>query len=49
MKINGNFLNIAESYLFSMTAKKIREFVADTGKDVIRLSIGDVTLPLPAA
>ncbi|NLZ25398.1 MAG: LL-diaminopimelate aminotransferase [Clostridiales bacterium] len=49
MKINGNFLNIAESYLFSMTAKKIREFVAETGKDVIRLSIGDVTLPLPAA
>ncbi|MCL2050526.1 MAG: LL-diaminopimelate aminotransferase [Lachnospiraceae bacterium] len=40
MKINENFQNLKDSYLFSTIAKKTK------GQDVIRLGIGDVTLPL---
>ncbi len=47
MKINTNFDNIAQSYLFSTVAKKQREFsAAHPEADIIRLSIGDVTRPL---
>lgn len=47
MKINENFLKIEASYLFSTVAKKQREYqAANPDKDVIRLSIGDVTKPL---
>lgn len=47
MRINTNFDNIAQSYLFSTVAKKQREFAARHPEaDVIRLSIGDVTRPL---
>ena len=48
MKINSNFLNVKESYLFSTVNKKINEY-KETHKDcnIIRLGIGDVTLPLP--
>ena len=50
MKINGNFLNLKDSYLFSMVAKKIKEFQsANPGVKVYRLGIGDVTLPLVPA
>lgn len=50
MKINGNFLNLKDSYLFSTVAKKIKEFQsANPGVKVYRLGIGDVTLPLVSA
>ncbi len=50
MKINENFLALKDSYLFATVAKKTKEFqVAHPEKNVIRLSIGDVTLPLPQA
>ena len=50
MKINDNFLKIESSYLFSTVAKKQREYqAAHPDKDVIRLSIGDVTKPLAPA
>ncbi len=46
-KINGNYANIKESYLFSDVAKKINVFLADNpDKTVIRMGIGDVTQPL---
>lgn len=48
MKINSNYQNINESYLFSTVARKIREDKEKhPDKEIIRLSIGDVTLPLP--
>ncbi len=50
MKINTNFLNLKDSYLFSTVAKKIKEFQsANPGVKVYRLGIGDVTLPLVPA
>ncbi|MGN1014321.1 MAG: LL-diaminopimelate aminotransferase [Butyricicoccus sp.] len=50
MKINTNYQNVADSYLFSTVARKQREFQeAHPDKKVIRLSIGDVTLPLAPA
>lgn len=50
MKINGNFLNLKDSYLFSTVAKKIKEFQSNNpGVKVYRLGIGDVTLPLVPA
>lgn len=50
MKINDNFEKLPESYLFSTVARKLREYKeANPGVDVIRMDIGDVTLPIPAA
>ncbi len=47
MKINGNYLNLQDGYLFATVAKKTKEFqAANPDAKVIRLSIGDVTLPL---
>lgn len=47
MNINTNYQNIADSYLFSTIAKKVNEFaVANPDKEIIKLGIGDVTLPL---
>ena len=47
MNINRNYQNIADSYLFSTIAKKVNEFCsANPDKKIIRLGIGDVTLPL---
>ena len=47
MKINSHYLDLEDSYLFSTVARKQREFAqAHPEKKVIRLSIGDVTLPL---
>ena len=46
-KFNSNFLNLKESYLFSDIAKKVNEFIKENPeKKVIRMGIGDVTLPL---
>lgn len=47
MKINQNYGNLAESYLFSTIGKKVNAFTAaHPEREVIRLGIGDVTLPL---
>lgn len=47
MKINKNFDNLVPSYLFAEIAKRVNEFqAANPEKDIIRLGIGDVTLPL---
>ena len=47
MKINKNFLNLNESYLFSTIAKKVNDFkISNPNIDLIRLGIGDVTKPL---
>jgi LL-diaminopimelate aminotransferase len=50
MNINTNYLNLKESYLFSLIAKKVNEYkLQNPGKEIIRLGIGDVTLPLVPA
>lgn len=50
MKPNLNYLNLAESYLFSTVAKKVNEYQSkNPDKSVLRLGIGDVTLPLAPA
>lgn len=50
MKINENFLKIQNNYLFSDIAKKVAAYKeANPSADLIRLGIGDVTRPLPAA
>lgn len=47
MNINKNYLNLEASYLFSTIAKKVNEYSeANPDKNIIRLGIGDVTLPL---
>ena len=50
MKLNKHYNELNESYLFSTIARKVREFqTANPERDVIRLGIGDVTLPLAAS
>ena len=50
MKLNKHYTELNESYLFSTIARKVREFqAANPEQDVIRLGIGDVTLPLAAS
>lgn len=47
MQINKHYSEVSESYLFSTIAKKVAAFsAANPDKKVIRLGIGDVTLPL---
>jgi len=47
MKINQEFLELKDSYLFSTIAKKVNEYTAkNPDKKIIRLGIGDVTKPL---
>ena len=47
MQINSNYLNLQDSYLFSTIAKKVNAFqAANPQASIIRLGIGDVTLPL---
>ena len=49
-KINDNYLKLPGSYLFSTIAKKVAAYSeANPDKDIIRLGIGDVTLPLAPA
>ncbi len=48
IKINDNFNNIRESYLFSYINKRVNEYKKNhPNAKIIRLGIGDVTLPLP--
>ena len=47
MKINENYLNLKDSYLFATVGRKTTAYkAAHPDKEVIRLSIGDVTRPL---
>lgn len=47
MKINSNFDNLVPNYLFAEVAKRTNEFISkNPDKKVIKLGIGDVTLPL---
>ncbi len=48
--LNENYLKLPGSYLFSTIAKKVNAFTeANPDKSIIRLGIGDVTLPLAPA
>ncbi len=50
MKINENYLNLKDSYLFATVNRKAREFQQNhPDKKVIKLGIGDVTIPLCTA
>ena len=47
IRINENYSKLASSYLFSEITKRVEAFVkAHPGSPVIRLGIGDVTMPL---
>ena len=49
-RINENYLKLPGSYLFSTIAKKVNAYTeANPNKEIIRLGIGDVTLPLAPA
>lgn len=48
--INENFIKIPATYLFSEIAKRVNQLQQENpGADIIRMGIGDVTLPLPDA
>ena len=47
IKINENYFNVKKNYLFSEIAKRVNAYkTANPDADIIRLGIGDVTLPL---
>ncbi len=48
--VNENYLKLKGSYLFSEIAKRVNAYSSkNADKKIIRLGIGDVTLPLPGA
>lgn len=48
MKVNKNFENLVPNYLFAEIAKRVNDYCkANPDKKVIKLGIGDVTLPIP--
>lgn len=48
MKVNHHALELEQNYLFSEIAKRLREFqAANPERELLKLSIGDVTRPLP--
>ena len=50
IRINANYLKLESSYLFSEIAKRVaRHQEANPEVEIIKLGIGDVTNPLPAA
>lgn len=49
-QINENYLKLPGSYLFSTIGRKVKEYsAAHPDRELIRLGIGDVTLPLAPA
>lgn len=47
LKINENYLELQDSYLFSTIAKKVEEYKKENpDKEIIRMGIGDVTRPI---
>ena len=50
VKLNENYSKLPGSYLFAEVARRTAAFAAAHPEaDIIKLGIGDVTLPLPAA
>lgn len=50
MNINQKYLDLKDSYLFSLVTRKVNEYKAkNPDKQLISLGIGDVTLPLAPA
>lgn len=50
MKLNGNFQNLGQSYLFVTIAKRVAAYTeAHPDNKIIKMGIGDVTLPLASA
>ncbi len=50
IQINDNYKKLKASYLFSDIAKRVAAFQTENpDRDIIKLGIGDVTKPLPAA
>jgi len=50
VQVNGNYLKLKTGYLFPEIARRVKAFSeANPEAQVIRLGIGDVTEPLPAA
>ncbi|MGC3979386.1 MAG: LL-diaminopimelate aminotransferase [Paludibacteraceae bacterium] len=48
--INENFIKIPETYLFSEIARRVNQHKTENpSAEIIRMGIGDVTLPLPEA
>ena len=48
IRINENYLNLQDSYLFSTINAKVKKYEQDNPKtEIIKLGIGDVTRPLP--
>ncbi len=46
-KVNGNYLELPGSYLFSTIGKKVREYAAaNPDAKILYLGIGDVTQPI---
>jgi LL-diaminopimelate aminotransferase len=49
-RINENYLKLQAGYLFPEIGRRVRAFLSDNpGVPIIKLGIGDVTEPLPAA
>jgi LL-diaminopimelate aminotransferase len=49
IRINENYLKLKSSYLFSEISKRVSAFQKDHPEmEIIRMGIGDVTLPLPS-
>ena len=50
MKLNNNYRNLKESYLFSEVARRVSAYAAEhPDRKIIKLGIGDVTRPLAPA
>ena len=50
IRLNEHFLDVKETYLFSDIAKRVKRFQEENpGIEIIRMGIGDVTLPIPAS
>ena len=50
IKLNEHYLELKQSYLFRMIDQKVDEYLqAHEGAKLLRLGIGDVTLPLAPA
>ena len=48
IKINENFLELQDSYLFATIARKVADYTKENpDKKIIKLGIGDVTRPIP--
>ena len=50
VQVNENYLKLKAGYLFPEIAKRVKIYSqSNTGSDIIKLGIGDVTEPLPKA